>query len=48
MENTIAILIIGFIFYIMKAQRDLNLERINCDKWRDTALMLTKELQRRK
>jgi len=48
MENTIAILIIVFIFYIMKAQRDLNLERINCDKWRDTALMLTKELQRRK
>ena len=48
MENTIATLIIGFIFYIMKAQRDLNLERINCDKWRDTALMLTKELQRRK
>jgi len=47
MENTIAILIIGFIFYIMKAQRDLNLERINCDKWRETALMLTKELQRR-
>jgi len=48
MENALAILIIIFIFYIMKAQRDLNLERINCDKWRDTALMLTKELQRRK
>jgi hypothetical protein len=46
METTIAILIISFIFYIMKAQSDLNRERINCDLWRDTALMLTKELQR--
>jgi hypothetical protein len=46
MENALAILIIGFIFYIMKAQSDLNRERINCDRWRDTALMLTRELQK--
>jgi hypothetical protein len=48
METTISVIIIIFIFYIMKAQSDLNRERINCDRWRDTALMLTKELQRRK
>lgn len=46
METTIAILIIGFIFYIMKAQRDLNLERINCDKWRETAILLNKQLNK--
>ena len=46
MDNTIAILIIVFIFYIMKAQRDLNLERINCDKWRETAILLNKQLNK--
>ena len=46
MNNAIAILMIGFMFYIMKAQRDLNLERINCDKWRETAILLNRQLNK--
>ena len=48
MNNAIAILIIGFMFYIMKAQRDLNLERINCDRWRETAILLNRQLNKLK
>ena len=46
MINAVLIVVIGGI--IAKYQTDLNIERNNTDSWRETAMMLTKQINMKK
>lgn len=46
MINAVLIIVIGGI--IAKYQTDLNIERNNTDSWRETAMMLTKQINMKK
>jgi len=48
MINLVAVLIIVIGGIIAKYQTDLNIERNNTDSWRETALMLTKQINMKK
>ena len=48
MINILAIIIMIFGLIIAKYQTDLNIERNNTDSWRETALMLTKQINMKK
>tara|TARA_A100000171_G_C2022835_1_gene91952 strand:+ start:309 stop:467 length:159 start_codon:yes stop_codon:yes gene_type:complete len=48
MINLVAVLIIVIGGIIAKYQTDLNIERNNTDSWRETAMMLTKQINMKK
>ena len=48
MINILAIIIMIFGLIIAKYQTDLNIERNNTDSWRETAMMLTKQINMKK
>tara|TARA_Y100000289_G_scaffold23538_1_gene22943 strand:+ start:175 stop:333 length:159 start_codon:yes stop_codon:yes gene_type:complete len=48
MINLVAVLIVVIGFLIAKYQTDLNIERNNTDSWRETAMMLTKQINMKK
>jgi|TARA_R100000084_G_scaffold109205_1_gene74788 hypothetical protein len=48
MSNLVAVLILLIGGIIAKYQTDLNIERNNTDSWRETAMMLTKQINMKK
>jgi hypothetical protein len=46
MLNLIAFLIIVMILILFQSRSEINRERINTDRWRETAIMLNRQLFR--